>query len=233
MNAVITGASKGLGKAIALALAKKEINLFITSRSESDLDKVKQELLAINPAIKVFYSPCDVSVKEQVNSLAKSILSVFRELDILINNAGVFLSGNIANELESNLEIQMNTNLYSAYHLTRALLPNILHKKSGHIINICSIASIAPYPNGSSYCISKFALLGFSKCLREELKDSGIRVTSILPGATWSDSWSGVDLPTDRLMQADDVAKVVVCAIELSPSAVLEEIILRPQLGDL
>lgn len=233
MNAVITGASKGLGKAIALALAKKGINLFITSRSESDLDNVKQELLAINPAIKVFYSPCDVSVKEQVNSLAKSILSVFREVDILINNAGVFLSGNIANELESNLEIQMNTNLYSAYHLTRAILPNMLHKKSGHIINICSIASIAPYPNGSSYCISKFALLGFSKCLREELKDSGIRVTSILPGATWSDSWSGVDLPTDRLMQADDVAKVVVCAIELSPTAVLEEIILRPQLGDL
>jgi len=233
MNAVITGASKGLGKAIAIALAKKGINLFITSRNEGDLDKVKQELLQVNPDIKVFYSPCDVSIHDQLKSLAKSILSVFREVDILINNAGVFLSGNISDEPEGHLETMMNTNLYSAYHLTRALLPNMLHRKTGHIINICSIASLGAYPNGSSYSISKFALLGFSKCLREELKDSGIRVTSILPGATWSDSWSGVDLPVERLMQANDVAKAVVCALEMSPSAVLEEIILRPQLGDL
>jgi short-subunit dehydrogenase len=109
----------------------------------------------------------------------------------------------------------------------------MLHKKSGHIINMCSIASLDAYPNGSSYCISKFALYGFSKCLREELKTSGIRVTSILPGAAWSDSWKGAELPVDRLMQSNDVAKAVLCAIELSPAAVLEEIILRPQLGDL
>lgn len=233
MNAVITGASKGLGKAIAIALAKKGIHLFITSRSEGDLDKAKQELLAINPSIKVYYYACDISMREQVSALSKSILSVFRDVDILINNAGLFLSGNIVDEPENNLELLMNTNLYSAYHLTRALLPIMLHKKSGHIINMCSIASLAAYPNGSSYGISKFALLGFSKCLREELKDSGIRVTSILPGAAWSDSWKGADLPEERLMQAEDVAKVIVCAIELSPSAVLEEIILRPQLGDL
>lgn len=233
MNAVITGASKGLGKAIAYALAKKGFNMFITSRSEGDLDKVKQELLFINPNIKVFYSPCDVSIKEQVSSLSVSILSVFREVNILINNAGIYLSGNIHDEPDGHLETIMNTNFYSAYHLTRALLPNMLHKKSGHIINMCSIASLTAYPNGSSYAISKFALLGFSKSLREELKDKGIRVTSILPGAAWSDSWSGADLPEERLMQADDVAKIVVCAIDLSPSAVLEEIILRPQLGDL
>ncbi len=233
MNAVITGASKGLGKAIALALAKKGFHLFITSRNEGDLDKVKQELLQVNPDIKVFYFPCDVSKRDQLISLSKSILSVFREVDILINNAGVFLSGNISDEPEGNLETIMNTNLYSAYHLTRAILPNMLHRKTGHIINMCSIASLGAYPNGSSYSISKFALLGFSKSLREELKDSGIRVTSILPGAAWSDSWSGVDLPVERLMQADDVAKAVVCALEMSPSAVLEEIILRPQLGDL
>lgn len=200
MNAVITGASKGLGKAIAYALAKKGFNLFITSRSEGDLDKVKQELLFINPDIKVFYSPCDVSIKEQVNSLSVSILSVFREVNILINNAGIYLSGNIHDEPDGHLETIMNTNFYSAYHLTRALLPNMLHKKSGHIINMCSIASLAAYPNGSSYAISKFALLGFSKSLREELKDKGIRVTSILPGAAWSDSWSGADLPEERLM---------------------------------
>lgn len=232
MNAVITGASKGLGKAIALALAEKGFNLFITSRSEEDLEKLKLEILTLNPAIKVFYTPCDVSIKVQVLSLAASILTVFREVDVLINNAGLFISGKIMDEIDV-LDIQLNTNLYSAYHLTRSLLPNMLKRKSGHIINMCSIASLGSYPNGSSYCISKFALYGFSKCLREELKDSGIRVTSIIPGAAWSDAWKGVDLPVERLMQANDVAKAVICAVELSSSAVLEEIILRPQLGDL
>ncbi|MBK9729454.1 MAG: SDR family oxidoreductase [Saprospiraceae bacterium] len=233
MNAVITGASKGLGKAIAIALVQKGFNVFIHSRSEGDLDKVKQELLALNPKCKVFYFACDISNKEAIKALAISILSVFREVDILINNAGVYLPGTISAEPEGTLEQLLNTNLYSAYHLTRAILPNMLHRNSGHIFNMCSIASLDSYPGGSSYCISKFALLGFSKCLREELKDKGIRVTSILPGATWSDSWKGANLPIDRIMQATDIAKIVLCAIELSPSAVLEEIIVRPQLGDL
>ncbi|MGB4970465.1 MAG: SDR family oxidoreductase [Saprospiraceae bacterium] len=233
MNAVITGASKGLGKAIAIALVQKGFNVFIHSRSEGDLDKVKQELLALNPKCKVFYFACDISNKDAIKALAISILSVFREVDILINNAGVYLPGTISAEPEGTLEQLLNTNLYSAYHLTRAILPNMLHRNSGHIFNMCSIASLDSYPGGSSYCISKFALLGFSKCLREELKDKGIRVTSILPGATWSDSWKGANLPIDRIMQATDIAKIVLCAIELSPSAVLEEIIVRPQLGDL
>ncbi|MBK8483213.1 MAG: SDR family oxidoreductase [Saprospiraceae bacterium] len=233
MNAVITGASKGLGKAIAIALVQKGFNVFIHSRSEGDLDKVKQELLALNPKCKVFYFACDISNKDAIKALAISILSVFREVDILINNAGVYLPGTLSAEPEGTLEQLLNTNLYSAYHLTRAILPNMLHRNSGHIFNMCSIASLDSYPGGSSYCISKFALLGFSKCLREELKDKGIRVTSILPGATWSDSWKGANLPIDRIMQATDIAKIVLCAIELSPSAVLEEIIVRPQLGDL
>lgn len=233
MNVVITGSSKGLGKAIACALAFKSFNLFIHSRSESDLEQVKQELLTINPEIKVYYFVCDLSIRTQIDALIKSILSAFREVDILINNAGNYLGGRIEDEPEGQLSYLLDCNLMSAYHLTRGLLPNMVRRESGHIINMCSIASLDAYPGGSSYSISKFALLGFSKSLRLELKDKGIRVTAILPGAAWSDSWKGVDLPQDRLMQADDVAKAVVCAIEMSPAAVLEEIILRPQKGDL
>lgn len=139
----------------------------------------------------------------------------------------------MVDEPEGQLNYLLDCNLMSAYHLTRGLLPNMLRRQTGHIINMCSIASLDAYPGGSSYSISKFALLGFSKSLRLELKDQGIRVTAVLPGAAWSDSWKGVNLPEDRLMQAEDVAKAVVCAIEMSPSAVLEEIILRPQKGDL
>ncbi len=233
MNIVITGASKGLGKAIAQSLAEKGHHLFLCSRNEGDLDTLKQELLQLNPQIRIFYTACDVSDRFQLKVLATSVLSVFREVDVLINNAGIFIPGKIVDEPDGNLELIMKTNFESAYYLTRLLLPNMLRRRSGHIINMCSIASLQAYPGGSSYGISKFALLGFNKCLRAELKEFGIKVTAILPGAAWSDSWKGANLPEERLMQAQDVAKAVLFALELSPSAVPEEILLRPQLGDL
>ncbi|MBK8956586.1 MAG: SDR family oxidoreductase [Saprospiraceae bacterium] len=233
MNVVITGASKGIGKAIAKELAGLSYNLFITSRNEGDLDLLKQELLSINPTIKVYYKSCDVSDRKQIAELAEGILRLFDPVDVLINNAGSFEPGNIVDEPEGRLELLMKTNFESAYHLTRALLPHMIHRQSGFVINMCSIASLQAYPGGSSYGISKFALLGFSKCLREELKNSGIKVTSILPGATWSDSWKGSNEPLERLMMAEDVSKTVAYILSLSPSAVVEEIILRPQLGDL
>lgn len=233
MNVVITGASKGIGKAISKHLAGKGHHLFITSRNEGNLDLLKQELLSINPEIHVHYFPCDVSRIEEIHLLSERILFAFHSVDALINNAGIFIPGNIVNEPEGHLELILQTNLMSAYHLTRQLLPHMLPRKSGHIINMCSIASLQAYPGGSSYGISKFALLGFSKCLREELKPHGIKVSSIMPGATWSDSWKGVDLPYERLMLAEDIAQAVSCLLEMSPSAVVEDIILRPQLGDL
>ena len=109
----------------------------------------------------------------------------------------------------------------------------MIKEGSGHILNMCSVASVIAYPDGGSYSISKFALLGFSKVLREELKLKGIKVTSVLPGATWSDAWSGVDLTRDRLIDPKDIALSVSSAIKMSPAAVVEEIIIRPQLGDL
>jgi short-subunit dehydrogenase len=150
---------------------------------------------------------------------------------VLINNAGVFIPGALAEEEDGHLELMVETNLYSAYYLTRALLPSMLKRRKGHIFNMCSIASLHAYPNGGSYSISKYALLGFSKNLREETKDQGIRVSSIMPGATWSASWEGVDLPEERLMKAEDVAIAVWSAWSMSPQAVMEDIVLRPQLG--
>ena len=234
MNAVITGASKGIGKAIALMLSGKGINVSLCSRSMDDLVALKAELLEENefqPKIHLYQA--DVSKKEEVIAYADNVKSELGTVDILVNNAGIFIPGSIAEEQEGALEIMIDTNLYSAYHLTRALLQDMKEAGGGHIFNMCSVASIKAYPNGGSYAISKFALLGFSKCLREELKEDGIKVTSILPGATWSNSWAGVELPEERLMQASDVAEIVWAALNMSPSAVMEEIIIRPQLGDL
>lgn len=233
MNAVITGSTKGIGRAIVELLADKGMNLAICARTSSDVTALLDDLNNRFPKQSFIGSAVDMSKKEEVIHFAESIQTQMETVDVLINNAGVFLPGSILEEPDGALEQMVDTNLYSAYYLTRKLTPAMISQGHGHIFNMCSIASVVAYPNGGSYSISKFAMLGFSKVLREELKETGVKVTSILPGATWSASWAGVDLPESRLMQAEDVASVVWNALQMSPSAVMEEIIIRPQLGDL
>ena len=152
---------------------------------------------------------------------------------MLVNNAGIFTPGSIYNEEEGLLEKMMDTNLYSAYHLTRTLVPEMIKAKKGLIVNMCSIASLHAYKNGGSYSITKFALMGFHKNLREELKPHGIKVMSIYPGAVMTDSWGDFDNSSKRIMEVNDVAGMVLAASKLSPQAVVEDIIIRPLLGDL
>jgi short-subunit dehydrogenase len=233
MNIVITGGTKGIGLAIAHSFAKEGFSIAICSRNEADLLSFKKTFNAQYPDIEVIVKKADLSKKQEVIDFATYVKDNWKTIDILVNNAGVFIPGEIHKEPDGTLESQIETNLYSAYYLTRELLPVMLPQKSGHIFNMCSIASLFAYPDGGSYSISKFAMLVFSKVLREEMKDKGIRVTSIMPGATWTNSWAGVDLPKERLMQANDIAIAVMGAWKMSPSAVVEELIVRPQLGDL
>lgn len=233
MKAIITGATKGIGKAIGIALMKQGYDLAINSRSENDLIQTAQELKGYRAGGNVIYHQTDMSLKEEVKSFGAFVLENWGGADVLINNAGIFIPGKMIDEPEGGLEKMIETNLYSAYYLTRKIVPAMIAKGTGHIFNMCSIASLIAYPNGGSYGISKFAMLGMSKALREELKETGVKVTSIMPGATWSNSWAGVDLPENRLMKASDIAEVVVAALKLSPSAVVEDIVIRPQLGDL
>lgn len=230
MNIVITGASKGLGKAFAKAFANKNNVLLLCARNIDDLKTVANELEGSVAA--VHYQSVDVSNKEAVMAFGEWCLT-FGTTDILINNAGSFEPGAVHNEADGTIEKMIETNLYSAYHLTRSLLPSMMQNKQGHIFNICSIASIKAYENGGSYSISKFAMLGFSKNLREEMKPFNIKVTSVLPGAVYTDSWKGSGVDENRIMQDDDIAKMVLAASQLSPQACVEEIVLRPQLGDL
>jgi short-subunit dehydrogenase len=146
---------------------------------------------------------------------------------------GSFIPGSIYNEAAGALEEMIQTNLYSAYHLTRVLLPAMMKRKSGHIFNMCSIASLQAYNNGGAYSISKFALHGFSSNLREELKPYNIKVTGVFPGAAYTDSWSQSGIDPKRIMEAADIAAMIYAASRLSPQACVEEIVLRPQLGDL
>lgn len=232
MNIIITGASKGIGFAIAKAFAAAGHNLYLTSKTPADLANAAADLQKAFPAVKVEFVHADLSIKGQVHCFSEWVLAKTTP-DVLVNNAGYFLPGQLQDEPEGQLEAQMNANLFSAYHLTRDLLPAMLKVKQGHIFNICSIASLQAYPFGGSYSISKYALLGFSANLRLELKDKGIKVTAVCPGATYTNSWKGSGVQEDRIMEADDIAKMIYAATQLSPQAVVEDIVLRPQLGDL
>jgi short-subunit dehydrogenase len=228
---VITGATKGIGRAIAEKFASEEWGLALCARNESDLELLKSEIR--NPKSEVLIQKCDVSKREDIKTFAEKILNEFGTVDIIINNAGIFIPGQVINEEEGTLEKLIETNLYSAYHLTRMLLPKMIERKSGHIFNICSVASIQAYTNGGSYSISKFALLGLSKALREELKEHYIKVTALIAGATYTDSWSQSNLPETRFMKAEDIAQTVWDVYHLSENTVVEEVLLRPMLGDI
>jgi len=230
---VVTGGTKGLGRAISETFANHGFDVCACARTQADLDEMRGHFNEHFPDIELLTYAADLSKKNDVSHFAAFVRSKRNKIDVLVNNAGLFLPGAVADEAAGSLESLIETNLYSAYYLTRALLPQMTTFRHGHIFNMCSIASIIAYPNGGSYTIAKFAMLGFSKVLREEMKPLGVKVTAILPGATWTDSWTGIDLPEDRLMQASDIAKLVWGAYDLSDSAVVEEILVRPQLRDL
>lgn len=230
---VVTGGTKGIGRAIIERFAKEGFSVSTCSRNEGDLKHLKSYFELTYPSQSIFTMKADLSNKEDVICFSNSVKSKMGCPDVIVNNTGVFLPGAIHSEPEGNLEMMIQTNLYSAYYLTRAFTPDLIANKSGHIFSIGSIAGLTAYANGGSYAISKWAMLGFTKCLRQELKDYNIKVTSVLPGATFTASWEGVAIPEERFMKSEDVAESVWGAFNLSPYSVVEEIVIRPQLGDL
>jgi short-subunit dehydrogenase len=233
MKIVITGASRGLGFSMAEAFAAEGHDLFLTSRNEVKLYNALASLQSRFPDQIIKAKPFDLASKAGATDFGNWILELGVEPDILINNAGSFEPGRIIDEPEGQLEIMLNTNLLSAYHLTRLLLPSMMKRKSGHIFNISSIAGLQAYPNGGSYSISKFALSGFSKNLRDELKPYSIKVSCIYPGAVYTDSWASTGVSPGRIMKPSDIADTIVQISKLSPQAVVEDVIIRPLLGDL
>jgi len=228
---VVSGGSKGIGKAIVNQFARQGFHVAAFARNKEHLDMLEKELKSAGCS-QLLLMQTDASDKEAVRQFAREVLNTMGTPDVLVNNAGIFKPGQLLNEEDNILELLLKTNVESAYHLTRALVPSMIKNNKGHVFNICSTASIIPYTNGGSYCISKFALLGMSKVLREELKETTIRVTSVLPGATLTDSWAGSTLPESRFMQAEDIAKAIWNAYSLK-TAVVEELLLRPQSGDI
>jgi NADP-dependent 3-hydroxy acid dehydrogenase YdfG len=237
MFAIISGASKGIGFAIAKKFVVQGFDLAICSRHPEEIEKAASELQALRKEARIMTYVCDLQHKEQAQAFGEAALNEGKRIDVLVNNAGTFIPGNITDEADGMLEKMMGINLYSAYHITRSVIHSMKKNElvkgtRGHIFNLSSVAALKAYPNGGSYSISKYALEGFSKNLREELKTDLIKVSTIQPGATMSDSWSGSGIDASRIMRAEDIADAIWMMYSLSPQAVVEDIVLRPQLGD-
>jgi short-subunit dehydrogenase len=222
-----------LGRAIAEGFAAAGYDLVLTSRDPAALSAATQEIGRSYPAVRIRSKAADLSKKEQALELGRWVLESGEPVDVLVNNAGQFIYGSLYEEADGVLEQMIAVNLYSAYHLTKAILPGMMTRKSGHIFSICSIASLKAYHHGGAYGISKYALAGFTANLREEMKTHGIKVTAVYPGAVYTDSWAGSGVDPHRIMESSDIAHMMVAAAGLSPQATVEEILLRPQLGDL
>lgn len=224
---LITGVSKGIGKAIGERFAQEGFAVVGCASTAASVEAVRKE----HPDWRV--EPVNVADKLALINFAERVLAEMGTPEVVVNNAGRFVPGAIHEEADDVFEELMATNLASAYYLSKAVVPGMKARGSGTLINIVSTAGITAYPNGGTYSITKFGMLGLSRGLREELKPHGVRVVSILPGATLTASWEGVDLPPERFMAPQDIAEAAWLAHALPPTTVLEEIVLRPQLGDI
>lgn len=230
--AVITGASRGIGFAVAKKFASEGFDLFIGGTNADKLAETKS-LLESEYSINCAFFAADLSVEQSCSLFTQQVLSVYPEIHVLVNNAGQFLGGKMMEENSDQLRQMMDLNLFSAYYVTKNLWDFFAKNAKSHIFNMCSIASFTAYPAGGSYSVTKFALHGFSKSLRLEGMEKGIAVSSVMPGATLTDSWAGVDLPQARFMKTTDVAEMIFAAWKMNETTVMEEIILRPFLGDI
>ncbi len=232
-NALITGATKGIGLAIAKALAKEGINLAICSRNEQDLRSVKEALLQINPNVKIFTCVADCSLRDDVLNFAAKAERELNAIQILVNNAGLFLPGNILDEPGDHLQKQLDLNLMAGYELYRYFGKKLMAARAGHIFNICSVASKNVVANAGSYSVTKFAQLGLNHVMREEMKAYQVKVTAILPGSTLTNSWAGTTVPPEKFVLPKDVAEAVVNCLKMSKGTNIDELIIQTATGEI
>ena len=176
---LITGASSGIGKETAIKFAKLGANIILVARRKERLEQVANELKKFHTSVLV--CQCDVSKKEQVKKMSETVLEKFDSIDILVNNAGFAIYGTVNDLTIDDIESQMETNYFGMVYCIKNFLPLMLKKKSGHIVNVASVAASFGLPGIASYCASKFAMLGFSEGLKHELKGTGVGITVVSP----------------------------------------------------
>ncbi len=230
---LITGASQGIGAAIAKVFARElsGVRFALVARNARNLAAVQRACMKLGAVAEVF--ACDVADETAVEAMTAAVTKRFKTVDVLINNAGVFAASPFAETTVTDFDRIVAANLRSAFLVSRAFVPAMIARKRGDVFFMSSIAGLGAYPNSAAYCAAKFGVTGLAKVLREETKTSGVRVCCVHPGATWSPSWSASGVKAERIMPAEDVARAFFDIYRLGRRTVVEEIVLRPQLGDL
>lgn len=231
MNILITGGSRGIGKAIAKELSKESHNLLLVSQNEINLKNTQNEL---QNEFKnhILIKECDLSKEEEINKLKDYCIENNFKPNVLVLSAGIFIEGTLINSNSKDFYDTMNVDLYHVYHMVKIFIDDLKHQKDSKIIIIGSTASLEAYSVGALYGVAKWSLKGYAINLRKELMAENIGVTLINPGGTLTDLWDGEDVPKDRLLEPSDIGKIVSMILLLSPQAVVEEIVVRPILGD-
>jgi NAD(P)-dependent dehydrogenase (short-subunit alcohol dehydrogenase family) len=228
---VITGASQGIGAAIARAFAGARIGpIALVARNARNLERVAASCRKAGVRAEAFR--CDVGDADQVAEMAAAVLKKFKRVDVVINNAGQYLGKSFLDYSVAEFDKQLAANLRSVFLVSKSFVPAMVERGRGDVFNMGSIASFEGLEGGTGYCASKFGVLGLSRVMREELKTKGVRVTCVMPGATWSPSWGASDEPVSRFMPDTDIARAFLEVYRMTRRTVVEEIVLRPQLGD-
>ncbi|GIP51369.1 MULTISPECIES: 3-ketoacyl-ACP reductase [Paenibacillus] len=216
-KAIITGAGKGIGKALAIALAKEGVHLGLIARTTADLESLQQQL-GSEYGIKVHIASADISEQSEATSAVSKLIEELGSVDILINNAGIAKFGTLVDMDPADWERIIRVNLMGTYHVTRAALPHMLEQQSGDIINVASTAGERGFATGSAYCASKFALLGMTESLMQEVRKSNIRVVALTPSTVNTELAVNTGLKIgdeDRMMQPEDVAELALATLKL------------------
>lgn len=225
--AVVTGAGRGIGAAIALKLSNLGATTVLCGRSRAALDSSAQAIAKSGGKAEVV--ACDVSSLSSVEEAARRVESSFGRLDVLVNNAGVGGFGGPLHQLSPESWDQiLNTNLRGVYYMTRAFAPMMIRAGSGHIINISSLAGKNALPNGAAYAASKWGLNGLTYSMAEELRGHNIRVAVICPGSTNTDLSPHAGKDPAKMLQPEDVAHAVAMLVTQSPQSFVSEVLLRP-----
>jgi 3-oxoacyl-[acyl-carrier protein] reductase len=216
-NALITGAGKGIGKAIALALAKEGVNVILVSRTQTDIDQLADE--ASNLGVKSLALAADVSDINSINSAVEKALAEFKTIDILINNAGIASFGKFMELEPAEWEKIIQVNLMGTYYTTRAVIPNMIERQTGDIINISSTAGLNGNALTSAYSASKFAVLGLTDSLMQEMRKHNIRVSALTPSTVATDMAKDLNLTDgnpEKVMQSEDIAELLIAQLKLN-----------------
>jgi len=224
--ALITGASRGIGFAIARRLAQLGARIGMCARDAARLDSAAAELR--RDGFEVFAMPADVTRPNEIQALVEKTQKALGPIEILVNNAGIGRFGFIQELTEADWNSVLDTNLKSVFLVSRAVVPGMIERRRGHIINISSLAGKNAFPGGGIYCASKWGLMGLTACMAEDLRGHGIRVTAVCPGSVATDFSPHTGRDTSKMLQPDDVAHAVVTIVTQAPQSFISEIDIRP-----